>query len=445
MDDLKTEDIIKMLPVNKLLYSKTGKSNPVIERQAQKSRSDGGANQAFAPGSTLSIVSQTGVNFCDSLQSMLCFEITVAANDAQFAGSALDIIEGSQIKARSGKEISRVQYLNQLNYHRIRDEDPDMTRIMSNALFFGHTARKGAITQLANENRDSWASMDRATLTAGVAYKVMIPIRYLSGLFEAKSLLPPHLMRGLEVHLNLESYVRALVPTDPANLPTGYSMSNPYVLYDTYRMSDSVLKFLNENFASKKTGLVVEYRDYHGMTNRIGANTSWDYDVRRSASLALDIFSCITVEGRTEAEEKKHDSFASAPVTDTVESQWRVGAHYLPADKIRGVVEHYTEYLRYKNSLRTQDPVGVAYADFVGANTVPSAIARNYGISKFCAVLSRNAILDLSGIALSNSMTLALELNGLPVLGGALVYQGYAFLRHLRRAVCFLESMTLET
>ena len=113
MDDLKTEDIIRLLPVNKLIYSKTGKSNPVIERQAQKSRSDGGANQSYAPGSTLSIVSQTGVNFADNLQGLLCYEIVVAGGDAQFAGSALDVIEGSQVKARSGKEISRIQYLNQ--------------------------------------------------------------------------------------------------------------------------------------------------------------------------------------------------------------------------------------------------------------------------------------------------------------------------------------------
>lgn len=450
-EELKEQDIIKLLPVNRMLYMRRAPSNPVSERQQQKSRVEGGGNQTFGTGATCKINCQSGVNFIDTLQSFLVFDIAAVGNDSFFAGSALDLISGTQVNARSGKEISRIEYLNRLNYHRIKHEDPVLVEHQYNALFMANVARRG-IKKAAGAAPTSaeayllpfYSSHDRYTLAAGVAQRVMIPMKFLSGLFGNEQMLPPHLMRGLELTLNFESYLTALVGIAHNAAPTGFTITNPYLLLDSYYVSEAVIRFLNDEFASKKHGLVVEYKDWVGMSDAIGNASSWDYEVRRSLSMNLGVFAVMCDQARTLV--AAQDSFASYTFDDTTTSQWRLGSHYLPADRINGTVEHYAQMAYWANTLRTNMALGIRYQDFVGANTTATIDVVNYGAGKFCAVLSRNNVLDLSGVALSNSMQLALNATfPVPILPApGVVLRGYAFLHHMRRVVCFLEGLTLE-
>ncbi len=153
-------------------------------------------------------------------------------------------------------------------------------------------------------------------------------------------------------------------------------------------------------------------------------------EVARAVSMALDAQLVTTIVGAGDANEGKLDSFASIAMDEKDSTQWRIGSHYLPNSSINGRAEHYAQFTYWLNALRSGKGTGVDYAQFIA------------GAGQFCMTLQRNAILDQSGMALNNSSTL--QING--TLGAVPVPRvAYVFLRHLRRAVCFLESVQLET
>jgi hypothetical protein len=200
-------------------------------------------------------------------------------------------------------------------------------------------------------------------------------------------------------------------------------------------MADSVLEFLNANFASKKSGLVYEFFSYHTTKNTTSGTDALSVEVRRSVSMAVDLFAAPRLSANRTVLTK--DSFASAPITDADMAQFRIGSHYLPNTPSAGIVELYAQYLYWMNKLRDEHTTGVKHANFVGSD----GATINYGAGKYCSTLQRNAILDLSGIAINNSMTLAIE----ATMGSTTGRETSIFLRHLRRAVLFLESAVLET
>jgi hypothetical protein len=269
----------------------------------------------------------------------------------------------------------------------------------------------------------------------------MIPLKYISGLFDSEKLMPPHLARGLRIDCLLEQLNTAIVEFASDNTVTSYEIKKPYILHDSYRMADSVLEYLNAEFASKKTGLVYEFNSCH-TTNSVTADTSLNVEVRRSVSMAIDAFA-VTRDSSNKTN-KNRDSFASYPIEDADRSQWRIGSHYLPNQDTVGIVEHYTQMLYHMNALRTDKPVGTSYDEFKGEETVivtPASERVNWGQAKFPVTLQRNNILDLSGLAINNSTTL--EVNG--SLQTALSRVVQVYLRHLRRCICFVESVVLET
>jgi hypothetical protein len=421
---LSKQDIVRILPVNALLYDKTAASSPVVERTQKKSFAEGGGSTVFSAGDRMIINMQTGTEFVDPLQSFLVFDINADAGIGYIIGSILNFIAEAQISSRSGKELDRCEHLNLLNYHRLKAAEPD---------FQSH----GLQAMVMFNDSPTKANIDaRAQLTA-TAKRVMIPLKYISGLFDSEKLMPPHLARGLRIDCLLEQLNTAIVEFG-LNTVTSYEIRKPYILHDSYRMADSVLEYLNAEFASKKTGLVYEFNSFH-TTNAVTSTASLNVEVRRSVSMAIDAFA-VTRPDANKAN-KAADSFASAVAEEGDRSQWRIGSHYLPNQDIVGVIEHYTQMLYHMGALRNDKPVGTSYAEFVGDGDFDAAKA-NFGQAKFPVTLQRNNILDLSGLAINNSTTL--EVNG--TLGGvAAAKLVQVYLRHLRRAVCFMESITLET
>jgi len=82
----------------------------------------------------------------------------------------------------------------------------------------------------------------------------------------------------------------------------------------------------------------------------------------------------------------------------------------------------------------------VGYADFVGEDQGDVDKRPNIGMGMFPAVLQRNNILDLSGIAINNSSTLSCDAS----LEAVVDRDADIFMRSLRRAVLFLETVQLE-
>lgn len=420
---LTRQDIIRLLPVNDLLYTRTAPTNPVVERTQKKSFADGGGGARFGPNSHCITDLQTGTDFIDPLQSFLVFDMatadaSAASVDLVTTGSACNIIRDSQTATRSGKEMDRMALSNWLNYHNVQMRDRNVQEHNLNGLM-------GAVptgVAAAALSRGVWPTGVAAN-DLGATQRVMIPLKYISPIFDSDKLMPPHLARGLRVDLTLEAADIAFVLAGETGFD--YEISKVSILTDNYRMADSVLEFLNAEFASKETGLVYEYTSYH-TTKATTATDALDIEVRRSVSMALDAF-CVTK--LTANKLPGLDSFASYPVEADDTTQWRIGTHYIPNKPSVGTVEHYAQCLYWGSKLRHDMDAGIDYGQFIA------------GAGKFCATLQRNAILDLSGIAINNSMTLAIE----GTLQTPAAREVAVFLRHLRRAVCFLESVQLET
>jgi hypothetical protein len=272
-------------------------------------------------------------------------------------------------------------------------------------------------------------------VSVAVTQKVMIPLRYLSGLFdgnENSKLVLPHIMRGLKSDLTLQAFNRAFFKLDGVDPGTvsafsNYSVKNVYYLYDSYRVDDAVLAMLNERYASKQ-GLVQEYYTYYG--DQLSMKQSANIEVRRAVSQAVDVLLSASLTSARAS--LALDSLANIAITDDQSSQWRHGSMYTTNTQVEGVVEHYAQLMYYARSLRGCKETAVTYADFATG-----------GRGAYPGLLAKNNVVSGSGIAINNSMTLSCDLDT-GLADAAFDKDVYVFLRHARRIIAFLENVKLE-
>ena len=441
---ISSQDVVRLLSVNQLLYTRTAPTNPVTERTQKKSYAENGAAASLTQNEHLIVNLQTGTEFIDPLQSFVVFDINVTPSTTVAAdrhiympGSACNLIRDSQISTRSGKEMDRLEQVNILNYHKVFHESKEYSQQNLQGLMLAEVRNNPTAAELDARGGRTVFKFTAAQAGGTVTKRVMIPLKYISPIFDSQKLMPSHLARGLRVDCTLETLLNAFVSAESATPAESfsYTISSPYILTDSYRLSDSVLEYLNANFASKKTGLVYEYFSYHN-TKTQTSDTSLNVEVRSSVSMAVDAF---MVSRSSTTPSLEFDSLASLPIASGDRSQWRIGSHYLPNQPIVGETEHFAQMLYYQNKLRSEREDGCDFYQFVGVGAAASDVGS--GVGKYPVVLSRNNILDLSGIAINNSLTLAVEAN--LAAGGARSVS--VFLRHLRRAILFLESAILES
>ena len=422
---LSEADIVRALPVNNMLFTRNRPTNLVVERIQKKSYSESFSSDT-QPGQHIITNSQTGVEFVDPLQSFVHMKITAkrtastTATTAHFRGSALNVISDSQHESRSGKELDRIQHLDKLNYHRVNNEGHDFSRTtnLKSLILMNHK-------DPPTNTRLVW---DFQVGKTEVTKEVMIPLKYISGLFdgnENSKLLLPHLMRGLKSDLTLQSFDTAFTTsgnTADEDAST-YTVTDVYYLFDSYRVLDSVLSMLNERYASK-SGLVQEFYTYYG-DSRTMLGTA-NIEVRRAVSQAVD---CLLVTDLvSNISSKNENSYASTPVGDGDTSQWRIGSQYTTNAPVKGIIEHYAQSLYYAQALRGCKDVAYDYNDFAT------------DLGSYPGIMARNNVIAGSGVAINNSMTLSVDLK----LDNVDNKNVYTFLRHARRAVCFLENIKIE-
>ena len=443
---LSTNQVVQLLSVNQLLYTKTAPTNPVTERTQKKSYAENGASASLGANEHLIVNLQTGTEYIDPLQSFLVFDLNVTAEskvitqavNLYMPGSACNIIRDTQISTRSGKEMDRLEQANLLNYHKVFHESKEYSQHNLQGMMLAEVRTNPSAADLqARGGRTVFSyAVDTAAGTS-VTKRVMIPLKYVSPIFDSQKLMPNALARGLRIDATLETFLAAFVSAQAgASASTfTYTVSSPYILCDSYRLFDPVLNYLNEAFLSKKTGLVYEYFSFHN-TKTQATGSSLNTEVRSSVSMAVDSF---MITRQTTSPSLAFDSLASLPISETDESQWRIGSHYLPNAPIVGTCEHFTQPLYWQNKLRSEREDGMDFYDYVGVNSGATQVGS--GVGKYPVVLSRNNILDLSGIKIDNSMTLAVETK----FGVTVARQVSIFMRSLRRAVLFIESVVLES
>lgn len=419
-DQLGKADIERILNLSDMIYLRGVAASPVVSRQQKESIVDGGRSSTYQASSRFSITFQTGSDFIDPLNSYLCFTVYTAgaAGILQRSGAAR-LLQDVVIISRSGQELDRTENNSLLQYHLIAGLEAELQNYNYNGLFCTATANGSASSAPQRSNS--------IPASSGSAVRMCVPLKFVSPIFASAKLMPPHLARGLRIEALTETFARAFV----GNTVTGYTISDVHCLLDCYSLADSVQAYLNQEWASTPDGLVYEFKSYNTSTASL-ASTSVSVEVRRACSMALSAFAVV----RHDNAGGTQDAFRSVAVADSDIAQWRIGSTYLPSQSLTTIPKHYAQMLYWQSKLRHEVPSGVAYNDFIDVTDAHS----NFG--KYCVVLNRSNVLDLAGQSLNNSSTLSFNGTVSNAVAGDLVT---VFMCHLRRAICFIENIVLET
>lgn len=393
------------LAINNLTYS-----FPIDASVATKhsSQTNFFAQTAYSPSDTMVSTWNTGSSYVDLQNSALILDVKnlsaltltpftgKAAWWGLFGGSAANLINRLTIFSRSGQVIERLDRANILASIQVQHFHSDGWRK------YGPGSNMGCAETIGEQD---WAY--------NAILRFVIPLSVISPFCASvNALCPPQLASGLRFEIVLESAANALLTADATN-PTvdtlSYAITASRFVLETYSLADSVVRTLNT--AASTNGL-----ELYGLTahNSI-ANRSTkilNFDMGKSASRCMySIFK----ERYTDTGRLSNASHFQSVLYDTndypSEVQFRTGALYYPVSSIRGDTARQTgpEILSL-----TQHGTGKFFQVDAASSGVSESMFR-LGNAVIICDLERSNVTELSGIPLSNSRVLSLNMS----FGGA--------------------------
>jgi hypothetical protein len=269
-------------------------------------------------------------------------------------------------------------------------------------------------------------------LATGSSYRFEIPMSILSGLFAYENLLPSALMSGLRIELTLNPGSQCLVAMDTSGTPNyGYTISTPRIMCDSYMLTDSITRSLNESAAS--SGLEIVFKTYFTTVGSRANTNTINVESRRACSRAMSAF---YIELPTRTAVNTANPLSTTAITSTagpVQSQWRAGSLYFPNSATSGTApqvsaENFQNALQCFGKYASPLNPAISFEDF-----------RNK-FSIMATTFERSTALDLAGIPLSNSRVLALNATFADVSSRT----SYLFLEYITLARVFISNCTVE-
>ena len=367
-------------------------------------------NQSYSSSSTMVCILNTGSSFIYGPNSTLVIDVkNTGTQDFTFGdnGAATNLINRITIMTRSGVVLERIDSSNVLS---------------SIKMDYEHDYNWGAST-------GALAGLGAPAIVVGATSRFIIPMSLISGLFAYENLLPAALMSGLRIEIVLASPITSLKTT--AEIAPDYQITGCRVECDSYQLTDSIVRSLNESAAS--SGLEVVFKTYF---TTVGTRTTSNLNLesRRACSRAL---------AAAYKEQKPRTSYLTHPMSTTDISatygptsvQFRAGSLYFPNSVISG-----------SNPVVASPEVqSMALEAFNVYNTTNSsnALVELYKTNSVIAVsLERSSMLELSGIPLSNSRTLCLNATFSDT--STPNFNSYLFLEYASLARVFISNATVE-
>ncbi len=412
-------EVSAILGANKLTYRLNPDLSVAVQRNNQ---SQFFQNQSYAPNTLGVCIWNTGSNFVDSSRSALVLTVKNSSLVPAWFGpssSACGLINRITIMSRSGSVIELIQNSNQLAAHTLayrhdrswrgenmivgETKDPaDLASIPAlsnggNAMLYGATGKPLGATLSPAALDYSWA--------AGETQRFIIPLSEISPFFSSCSqLLPASLCSGLRIEILFELAGNALMSTTSTASAMDYLITDCRFETECYQLSDMVLRSLNDQASS--SGLeIVGVTAYNTQFNRTQAAVS--VDVSKAVSRAI---SYIYRERPvlTSAETTK-DHFACVPVTtlDYPEQyQARIGGLYYPQQSVRSAAGWRTACSDlYFITLQSLGALGWAKSGI--ATNFYTYLSSQFSVTQ---TLERESVLGLSGVPLSNSRLLNVQM-----------------------------------
>lgn len=227
---------------------------------------------------------------------------------------------------------------------------------------------------------------------ASTAPRFCIPLSRMSGIFNTNKLIPAGLIGGMRVEITLETANKALVWSSlaTANTPPTYTITNPRLVFDTYQLSDSVLKRLNA--ISANSGLEVVYYAVDNTPGSLSSETSVNVDSKRAVSRAMTTFLKVRATSDTTAE---NDSMKSDSTAFTSFQMTLAGLNF-PNHTVTNQQEMFQIAQYTWDKLKNCD----------NPNDVSLSSYQNDGDNIVSATLERSNVLALSGLPISSARIL---------------------------------------
>ena len=367
-------------------------------------------NQSYSSSSTMVCILNTGSSFIYGPNTTLVLDVKNSGTQAfSFGdnGAATNLINRITVMTRSGVVLERIDSSNVLSSIKM-DYEHD----------YNWVSTTGAL-----------AGVSSPEIVAGTTKRFIIPMSLISGLFAYENLLPAALMSGLRIEIVLASPITSLRTT--AEVTPDYQITGCRIECDSYQLTDSIVRSLNESAAS--SGLEVVFKTYF---TTVGTRTTSNLNLesRRACSRAL---------AASYKEQPPRTSYLTNPMSTTAISatygptsvQFRAGSLYFPNSVISG-----------SNPIVTSPEIQCMALEAFNVYNTPNssnALADSYGSHSVIAVsLERSSMLELSGIPLSNSRTLCLNATFSDV--SAPNFNSYLFLEYASLARVFISNATVE-
>lgn len=391
-------------------------------------------NKTYLPGDKAECIVNVGAAFVNAYGSYLTFKtvspanILVDSSSGKF-DSALNFIKTITLTSRDGTIIEHIRDANIIqNITRVGkfSQDWDLT--------YGGLMGTHKVTNFPYE----------LLVNTGWVSRWVIPLRFLSNLFDREQLLPPQLMSGMRIELEFEIPQRVTQWQADDALNT-YTVSDIRLVTDSLKMSDSVCQAVAKKAAT--SGIELDYRT-HFLSRSTTDVTNTHAVVAKSASRAFGVLGHVSRPAATLAAEAVANSLCTE-TWDVLEYQWRVGSLYLPQQPIRGNnpqqsgVEGYFHLLQYMKRIGDSYKTGdITRGDFVGAapGYQTTSFKRTGGMGWLAGYLCRMEGAMNSGLPLNNSRMMELNVK----FATAATRDIRLFLEHLKRVRVFVDKVEIE-
>lgn len=435
--DINTRDLIT---VNDLTYDLGSPSLVAVAKSFKPYFPDN--NQYSNSSNRMILTFNSGSDFINGANSYLTFNLKVFREDGNTAlaplaehyitfgsGSACNLINQVIVRSKDGAELENIRDVNVLAAIEAQwTKSPEYLNKMGSVQgFYNQDLNSDEHIVSGRDNKKSLT--DELVRVSGKNF--IIPLSSICALFRHSKLLPSMLIAGARLELVLERNCKTVFQTTAdtvVNMPAVYVISNPVVMCETVALADSIQSVLTEIASTDGLHIMIETID---TTHDSTATLSIDSTVRRNISQALGL--TVRVRKEVDITTAVADSMGGEAYDPSVafQYQFRHGSQFIPTKVIDSLEEvYYQGQIAYDKARRVDSENSVSFTDW-----------RANGKSIIAINLERNSLMDLSGVAISNSKSLQFQAK---YGGGAAARNISLFLYFTRLLTVFLTNTLVE-
>jgi hypothetical protein len=328
----------------------------------------------YTPGQDAIAILNSGADYIDPQNSYLAFTVENTAPLTSMlalgSGSAANFIQRVVLTSRSGDELERVDDVNKLAVIMARyTRSESWLKTVGSMSGYGdkYDAEAGSVGVTSAVGR---SDVNGVLIGAGREKRSFaIPLGELFGLFRSfDRLLPSMLCSGLrfEIHfadVNRVGYnvINAAPGADAATL--AWKISDISIMADSYQLTDSIQRVLNEEASIKGLELVFSSWHHHTESPANASGASVNMELRKAVSRALGVLYKVGIKDLTGG--PGIDPFACKKRIDGQDFQLRLGSLYFPQQVISKSSELYHHTMRGWGKLKTPSAPGdVGFSDY---------------------------------------------------------------------------------